>query len=331
MTISDIAKLAGVSAATVSRVINKSGRVSAEIEKRVLKVIEDTHYSPNVTGRMLRTAQTKLLLVSLPTISNSFYSQIVKGIELRASAYGYNILLSPTQNQLAIELKYLQMLTSRQVDGMISFSTRLDIARLNLVASQYPFVLACECPKNAQVSCVSIDNQEAAFEATRILLEKGHQRIGMLSGKLYRTSASLREKGYKNALKEKGIEFDPSLISSCEYHHESGFAGMQKLMEGSNPPTALFCVCDDMAAGAIRYLDNAGLKAGRDVDIIGFDDTSIASMYLPSISSVSQPRTDIGTTAVDLLMEKIQDIHSTVKRVTLPHSIILRESVSRMK
>ena len=326
MTISDIAKLAGVSVATVSRVLNHKGKVSANVEKKVLQIVKENNYVPNIKGRSLRTSHTMMLLVMIPNISNSFYSKIVSGLEYSASKYGYNIIVAPTRNNPATESKYFQMLTSQQVDGIISFSTCLSSEDINLLASKYPFVIACECPPDINLSTVSIDNYRAAYEAVSALIEKGHKKIGMLTGTQYHASALLREKGYQKALQNYHIPYDEALMVSCQYNYESGILGTERLLALPEPPTAIFCVCDDMAAGAIRCLHKKGLTAGKDIDIIGFDNTTLAEVYTPSISSVSQPCFDIGTTAVDLLMEKVRDITKKKKKVILPHDLIVRET-----
>ncbi|MCH4193512.1 MAG: LacI family transcriptional regulator [Butyrivibrio sp.] len=327
MTITEIAELAGVSVATVSRAINHQGKVSEEVSRRVLDIVEKYHYVPNATGRSLRTCRTGMLLILLPGLSNSFYSNIVRGIEQRASENGYNIIAAPTQNKRSIEDKYLNMLHTHQVDGVIALSTTLDREEIRETGMKLPLVIACECPSGAEISSVQVDNQAAAYDAAEALIRMGHRRIGMISSVCTCNSRLLRENGYTMALDAHGISHAEELMVRAEdLGYDSGFQACRQLMEMQDRPTALFCYCDQLAIGALRYLDQMGLAAGHDVDVIGFDDIDIAGSYLPALSSVAQPCFDMGTTSFDLLLEKINQISSTPKKVILPHRLVLRDT-----
>lgn len=331
MTIKDIAKLAGVSSATVSRVMNEDSGVSEKLKQKVQQVIQETNYVPNTVGRNLRKSKSDMILVILPTLSNPFYSKILKGIEERATQQGYGILISVTHLSVKTEKKYLKMLQTKQVDGVISFFSKLDVEELNEITSEYPFVQCCEYTNGAKLPYVMIDNQKAAYEAVSYFIKKGHRKIGMISGSFYESSEQAREQGYKEALANVNMEFNPDYICKSNYKPESGMESCKALLNLSEPPTAILTVSDTLAIGAIKYLKQIGMKAGQDVEVIGFDNASITRVYDPTISTVSQPRYNIGTIAVDLVLEKLNDIKGVNKGVILPHQLILRESTGEKK
>jgi len=324
--IKDIARLANTSVATVSRVINGDPNVSEALKKRVYDVIEETGYVPNFVGRNLRTSKSYKLLVILPDIANQFYSEILKGIEEQAGHCGYDVLTSITHLNTEIETRYLDMVKTRQVDGIISFYTAMDSEKIRELARTYPYVQACEPDMAAESSYVMIDNEKAAYDAVTYLIEKGYQSIGMISGTFYRNSENARETGYRRALQTAGLAFCSDNIKHASYDYATGYAECTRLLEQKEPVTAVFSVSDVVAAGAVRSVLDHGLVPGKDVGVIGFDNTSLSETYNPSITTVAQPRHDIGTIAVDLLMEKINDIHAISKGIVLPHHIVYRQS-----
>ncbi|MDF2593669.1 MAG: transcriptional regulator, LacI family [Clostridia bacterium] len=329
MTIKDIAKLAGVSVATVSRVINDDPGVAEKLKNKVIQVVKETNYVPNTVGRNLRMSKSNMILVMLPTLSNPFYSKILKGIEQRASENGYGILVSVTHHDVKIEKKYLRMLQMKQADGVISLFSTLNIEELNQAAAKYPFVQCCEYTEGAKLPYVMINNTNAAYEATRYFISHGHKRIGVISGSFYESSETAREKGYRSALVSAGLDFDEKYIIKSNYKPEDGMEICHKLLSFSEPPTAILALSDTLAIGAIRYLKSVGMKVGEEIEVIGFDNSSIARVYDPALSTVAQPRFDLGTVSVDLVIEKINDLSIVNKGIILPHELILRESTCK--
>lgn len=326
MTIKDIAKLAGTSVATVSRVINGDARVAQATKQSVLLVIEQTGFTPNFVGRNLRRAKSGKILVIVPTTTNPFFSKILRGIEQRALESDYTVLVGVSQLNNELERKFLDMLITKQVDGVISFFSTIDKQELSEIARKLPYVECCEFSGCANVSHTFVDNEAAACDAVNYLVSYGHKRIAMISGKYYRSSEGLRATGYKRALAEAGLEFDPHLVEYGNYTYDGAALCCEKLLAQKNPPTAFFTVSDSTAAGTIKCLLEHGYKVGSDVDVIGFDNASIATMFIPSITSVSQPRFELGSTSFDLLLEKIQEINAISKTIILPHSLVVRES-----
>lgn len=331
MTVKDIAALAGVSTATVSRVLNNHPATKEKTREKVLKIIEDTNFVPNSMGRSLRKSSNKLILFMLPAMSNVFYADIFKGIEETAASYGYNVLACVTNNNRLLEERYMKLLINRQVDGAITGFSTYEAKDVNAIAASFPFVQVCEHTPKAEVSYVSVDNENAAYEATSYLVGKGHKKIHLLNYRFYIYSSIAREAGYRKALLEAGLGEDSAQVV---YGHSnsmftSGYEKTQEAFRGENKPTALFCMSDAYALGAIQYLREAGLCAGRDVDVIGFDNTPDSIVSYPMLSTVSQPQYELGVTATELLMEKIQNIHSAPRGILLPHSLILRASTSK--
>lgn len=326
MTIKDIAKLAGVSVATVSRVLNNDPKVGDASLEKVRKIIKEYNYVPNNAGRNLRKSKSEMILVILPTLSNPFYSKILRGIEERAAELGYGVLVSVTHIDLKVEKKYLKILQTKQADGAISLFSMLGKDELNELSSQFPFVQCCEYTQGAKLSYVSIDNYKAAYAATEYFIKNNHKKIGMISGRFYKSSEADREKGYRDALIDHGMEFDEKYIVKSDYRPTSGKLLCEKLLSMDPSPTAILAVSDMLAIGAIRHLKEINLKAGEDIEVIGFDNASITKVYDPAVSTVSQPRYELGKIAVDLLIEKIEDINSLNKGITLSHELLLRES-----
>lgn len=326
MNIKEIARLAGVSVATVSRTINHQGKASPEVQKRIREIMKKTGYVPNATGRSLRTTRTGMVLVLLPTLSSSFYSRIVEAVSDAAGRQGYSIIVAASRMERETEEGYLNLMRMHQVDGIIALATMLSREEIQEFSRQYPLVIACECPADTQVSCVEIDNYKAAYDAAAGLARRGHRRIAMVNFAYHVNSSDLREKGFRQALQDAGITPDEALIIHTGMDVQDGSTACDTLLAMTQPPTAAFCYSDALAVGMVRTLETHGLKAGKEMEIIGFDDTDLAGAYLPGITSVAQPGADIGLAAFSLLQEKMEDLNSMPKKVILPHTIVYRET-----
>ncbi len=329
MTIKDIARLAETSVATVSRVLNDDPKVAPSTRAKVLAVVKENNYVLNVNSRTMRTKKSQKILVLIPTIVNSFYSKILQGIEARAEENGYDVLIAISNLEEAREKKYLDMLRTKQVDGAISLFSLLPVEGINQLASKYPFVQACEPTIGSHTSSVTVDNRQAIYDVTSEFIKNGHKRIAMISGDYYKYSELNRERGYKDALEDHNMPYDQSLIVKTFYRYHDGSDALRTLLSMKNPPTAVICVSDSLAIGAVNEVVAQGLKPGKDVAIIGFDNTSITSNFVPTISTIAQPRFDLGINAFDLLLEKLTSLDSQSKKVILPYEIIHRESTKR--
>lgn len=325
-TISDVAKVAGVSVATVSRVINGIANVSPETTAKVTKAIQELDYRPNLLGRNLRRTKSERILVLLPNISNPFYSEIVKGIEDVANRNGYNIMLCNTDSDIKREKKYIKMLKTRLADGAILMASEISCEELTELAKEVSMVQCCEYKEGIPVFHVSIDNEKAAYKATKHLISLGHRKIAFIGANNQFLSSNLREKGYLRALSDEGIEPNPDYLCYGDYSYKSGLRNMKKLLNLQERPTAVFCVSDVMAIGAIRLAMEENLKVPEELAVCGFDNIHFSWMFTPSVTTIAQPMYDLGCTAMDALIRIIEGKSSEVIHYFLEYELIIRDS-----
>ncbi len=330
-TIQDVAKMAGVSVATVSRVLNNSSHVSEKTRENVMKAMKVLDYRPNLLGRNLRRDETRMILVLLPSISNPFYSRVVKGVETVARENGYYIMLCNTDSKRERELVYIQMLQNRLADGVIFMAPELSSKELSDIGKSYPVVQCCEYKEGALVSQVSIDNFNAAYMAVLQLAKLGHKRIGLITCKNLFVSTIQREAGYKKAIEDAGLIFDDNLIKYGNYSFKSGVrAAKHLLLTPGERPTAVFAISDIMAIGAIMGLKEKGINVPDDISVIGFDNINYAAMYNPALTTISQPQYELGCEAMRLLLMQIRGEIKHPANVVLEHELIIRESTRRL-
>lgn len=325
-TIQDVAKLAGVSVATVSRVINNSPSVSQETKDLVNQTIQKLNYRPNLLGRNLRRSETRMILVLLPTLSNPIYSRIVKGIEDIAHKDGYNVLLCDTRSDLSRERNYIDLLRNRLADGVIFMSPILENDTLSHLGKGFPVVQCCEYKEGTDVPYVSIDNFAAAYKAVKHLIGLGHKRIAFLGTRFSLNSASERESGYLKALADHRIQPDPALIKYGDYSFKSGLRAGTQLLDLPERPTAVFAISDLMAIGIIRSALASNIRIPEELAVVGFDNISFSSMYAPSLTTISQPLYDLGASAMELLLKQIRAEAGYPQSILLEHELLIRES-----
>ncbi len=326
-TIKDVARLAGVSVATVSRVLNDYDNVRPETVKIVQKAIEELDYQPNFLGRTLRRLETMKILVVVPTISNQFYSRVLKGIQLAAQSAGYHTMLAITNSDAGIEQEHINMARRKLVDGVIFLHTTMDAAALTEFAAACPAVSACELVGGASISTVSIDDFRAALDGVRFLLQNGCRRIAFISaGNLY-NSSRCRRMGYERALAEAGIRPEEALILDEGFTFNAGKRAAERLLRMDRLPDAVFATSDSTAIGVISALAQYGVRVCEDVSVMGFDNNQIAEYYLPPLTTISQPQFDIGHKAFELLHDKINNRSCEDQHILLPHRLEYRSSV----
>lgn len=323
-TIIDVAREAGVSSATVSRVLNDSSNVSEETCLRVKAAIAKLDYTPNLSSRNLRRKESRIILVMLPDIG-AFYGGILAGIDIRARQAGYNPLITATNRNPVHERELTRMLDHRQADGVISMTPTLPVHEMIALNRRFPFIQCCEYSENSGLSHVSIDNYGATYQAASYFVRTGHTRIAMISSSNAYISTRLREKAYLQVLEDNGIPFNPEYLRQGTYSFESGYEHAQVLLHLSPAPTAILCICDSVAAGCISAVIHASLRVPEDVSVMGFDNINIAKMLQPSLSTVSQPLRRLGATAVELFLERIGGKRKPVE-IFLPHELVIRNS-----
>jgi LacI family repressor for deo operon, udp, cdd, tsx, nupC, and nupG len=325
-TMKDVAKLAKVSDATVSRVFSDPDAVSDKTKQIVLDAADELNYELNVLARNLRKMKTEIIMVILPDISNPFFSKIVRGIESVAMENNYKILLGDTKNDLVLEKEYLKNLDQKYADGVISLTARIDSKLIREISEKYNMVLACEYIDEASVPTVSIDNVEGAYKATKHLINLGHKRIAHISGPKNVILSQDRLKGYKKALSDHNIKIDGDLINEGDFGYKSGYKNMSKLLKLDKAPTAVFADSDQMAIGAIKAIKSHGLKVPDDFAVVGFDNIEIASIYEPSLTTVCQPMYEIGVKAMQLLLDILEKKERENIKIKLESKLIIRDS-----
>lgn len=326
VTIKDVARAAGVSVATVSRVLNGSANVSASAAELVNNAIEELHYSPNFLGRNLRKCETNVILVIQPTSVHSLYAEIISGMQEAASKHGYDIIATTSYGMGEHETRQMKMLFNRTVDGAVLLGTQYDAQTINKLAENYDIALCCEGIEGANVLTVTVNDEQAAYDAACALIRKGHKKIGIISTNSDAMSSIYREKGYLRALEEHNIPICQDYIYRDSYDYENGKKAVQKFMALKEPPTAVFAVSDILAAAAIKTTIEMGLTVGKDLAILGFDNIALSEMFIPTISTVSQPCREMGMFTIEKLISNITSNEKDNKYYKMPHEIILRQS-----
>ncbi|EMT39121.1 LacI family DNA-binding transcriptional regulator [Thermoanaerobacter thermohydrosulfuricus] len=323
-TIRDVAKLAGVSTATVSRVLNEQGGVNSETKQKVLDAIKKLNYKPNTIAKNFRQNKTDTIIVVIPDITNTFFSKILLGMQDVANANGYNVLLCNTNNDVEKELEYIRFTERRGADGIIFLTARVNYTNILELTKTCPVVVACEYIDNLDIPTVSINNFKAAYEATEYLIKLGHKKIAYINGPEGIVLSRDRLRGYKAALERYGIEIDEKLIFEGDFYYESGYKHAKQILE--NEATAVFTASDDMAAGFIRYCIDNNIKVPEEVSVVGFDNIKLASIIKPELTTIAQPMYEIGTTAMDMLIKLIKGEEVEKRNIVLEHQLIVRES-----
>lgn len=320
--INDVARAAGVSKATVSRVLNNKEIVSDNTKEKVYAAIEKLQYQPNLIGRMLRTSETQKVLVLLPDIANSFFSTVIRGISAQAQEYGYTVMTGMTRSSLQKEESYIELLENRVIEGIILLSSNMDAERITELSKRRPIVQCSEYVVESDTSGVYINNEQAAYEAVSHLIELNHTNIGFIgSDRPYRSGID-RENGFIKAMRENDLPVRHCYHS--DYSLKDGYNYCMTMLSHPQPPTAIFAVSDWLAVGVLDALyDTDHLM---EVSVVGFDDSSIARAFRPQITTVSQPRFEMGKTAMKLLREKIVNINSPNIRKTVEHKLVIRDT-----
>lgn len=333
ITIYDVAREAGVSMATVSRVVNGNPNVKPVTRKKVLETIRRMGYRPNAVARGLASKRTTTVGVVIPDISYAFFAELTRGIEDIANMYHYNIMLCNSDLQKEKELQLTEALLEKQVDGLLFLGGEVTPEHREIFAgARVPIVLAATYDEVEQDRpYVTIDQVGAAKEATQVLIREGHERIGLLGGPLTDPIIGFpRYQGFKEAMAEAGLDFNDQWVRLGNYRYDSGLEAAKELLSMDDAPTAIFAVNDEMAVGAIHAAQDLGLNVPADVSVIGFDNTPLASQVRPLLSTVSVPMYDIGAVAMRLLTKYMNDETIEENQVVLPHRLRLADS-TRLK
>lgn len=325
MSIQKIARMAGVSVATVSRVLNNSDSVKPANRQKVLEAIEESNYQPNLLARQLRTARSSMILVLVSDISNPFCAEVVKGIEEQAERNGYRILLCNSGADIARSRSSLQLLSGKMVDGIITMDAFSKLPELSQLIGMAPWVQCAEHDDNGQISCVGIDDDVAAQSVVHYLAGQGRQRIALINHDLRYRYARLRQQGYAHQLKEQQLAWQ-AIAYASELSFSAGKAAMNQLLAGETRPDAVFAVSDTLAAGAMAAIQQAGLRIPQEIAVVGFDGSELADMVSPPLTTLAQPSREIGRRACELVLQKIIRPDSPPQCVIMQGELVVRAS-----
>ena len=327
-TLSDVARLARVSTATASRALSNPGLVSEATRLAVIAAAEQTNYRPNLMARSLRKQQSQAIIVLVPGLDNYFYLEILRGLEEAAHARGYSLVLGLTNGDQDREDAYISVVQSQRADGLILLDGGLSHLLGAEQTFKVPAVQVVERLPGVDLPFVKIDDRAAAAKATRHLLDLGHRRIGHISGLPRYSVTPDRIAGYRQALEAAGVRFDPALVVRGDFLTVQGEAAARQLMALDKPPTAIFCGNDESAFGAMTALRDLGFKVPTDISLVGFDDVQQAAQHDPPLTTLRQPRYELGFAAMTLLLDILSRAGDLELEQILPVEMILRESTA---
>ena len=330
LTLEDIAKQAGVSRSTVSRVVNDQPYVKPEVRERVLKVIQSTGFHPNLAARTLASQRSWMIGLVLPRSVSSFFSdpyfpRLTQGIAQACNQHNYTLGLFLVGTPEDEEKIYPRVSRRGFLDGVLVQSGQIGDHLIDrLVNSTLPLVVAGRPFNTTDLSYIDVDNVQAAFQAVSHLVTLGYRRIGTISGMTNSTVSLDRKEGYLKALLEHGLVVDKDLIVEGDFSEASGYRAMELLLPAQ--PEAIFAASDLMALGAMRFVREAGLRVPDDIAFVGFDDLPQASLADPPLTTIHQPITEFGMKAVEILIDLIEDGAKSMQRVIMDTELVIRAS-----
>ncbi len=305
-TAKDVAKLAGVSAATVSRVLNNDPRISEETKKKVFQCVEKLDYRINSIARSLKTNKTYTIGFVCPEVANDFFMNIAQGVENELSKQGYSVIICNANENINEEEEKIRLLCEKYVDGIILIPTSNEGEHLKQFKNEdRPIVLVDRLVEDFKADAVLVDNINGCYNAIEYLINSGERRIGFIGGDMRLTSAKERFEGYKRALKDYFLPIEEAIIKFGDFHSKSGYQLMKELVEYDNPPSYVFIANFYMHVGATKYLIEQGEMFKKSISIASFDDMELSSILGFSKLRVRQPMVEIGTRAAKLLLSRI--------------------------
>lgn len=329
-TIYDVARQAGVSAATVSRVLNGHVKVDPTLAERVMAAVSQLGYRRNAVARNLRTSRTSLWAVIISDVENPFFTSMVRGIEDVASAAGYSVVLCNSDENPDKESSYIAAALSEQMAGVVISPSSNQVDDVNLLLEAgCPVVVIDRELDNVTADTVLVDNEHGAELATTHLVEQGNTRIACITGPQWLSSATQRFDGYARALSKAGQSVDETLVRYADFREQGGYDAMASLLDDGPAPDAVFATNNLMTIGAMECLVQRGLSVPDDVAIVGFDSIPWADLIRPTLTTVAQPTYEVGRRAAQLLTKRAESPDAEPERVVLPTSLQVRASSTR--
>ena len=327
ITLKMVAESAGVSVNTASRAINSKSDINEETKKRVLQVAQELGYVRNATAVALRTRKTGTIGVVIADNRNPFYAELLNGIEVAAREKNYHIILANTQRDYKKEEEAINLLLTKRVDGLLITPVQdKDEDIKNLLDANIPFVVVGRDFENIEIDAVFNDEVKGGFLATEYLIKKGHKRIALVDGFIYKSPAKGRLEGYKKALDKYRISLDESLISVGDINIEDGYERTKQMLEKNLEFTAIFTYNDMMAFGSMQAIKEKGLRIPEDIGLVGYDDIQFSSLISPSLTTIRLKKQELGIESVKLLFSRINKEHKKTKKIMLDVELQIRET-----
>ena len=332
ITIKDVAHVAGVSHATVSRVINNSAKVSEEKRQRILDAMDSLGYVPNLQARGLAGGRTKVIGVLIPDFGTRYAGIVIQGIHAELAARDYDMMLYTTSHRKTKESSYVKSLTQGLAEGLLLLLPIDPGAYVEgLRRINYPYVVIDHQGFDNFSPTVVATNRQGAYEGTRYLIELGHQRIGFVAGMDHTSSSFERFAGYQDALRDHNLDYDKDLIASGEFNRPDGYKAGLKLIDLPEPPTAIFAANDESAFGVIDAARERGLQVPNDISVMGFDDLPDAEWAKPALTTVKQPLYEMGRQATAMLFQCMERPNGPTQRLQLSTELAIRATCARFK
>lgn len=328
-TLYDIARELGLSVTAVSRALNGKDGVSEETKAKVKEAAKRLNYTPNILAKSLRINSTKTIGVVVSDSSYSFSTGIIKGLEKTAADRGYNIILSNTDKDYEKEKKAIELLASKRIDGLIILSSLLAKSEddINFIRGLgVPSIFVTRKPVCSDSDYVLNDNFKGAFLITDYLIKKGQRKIHYLNGPKDISSITARLEGYKSALEDNNIEYDPLIVYHIDETQEAGYSAMSKLLDKDGDIKAVMCGCDIIAIGVMQAILDKGYRIPEDIKVAGYDDIEFACYLRVPLTTVRQPQYTMGCEAMRILLDKVESVDESVRQVILDPELIIRQS-----
>lgn len=327
--IKDIADLAGVSVATVSRTLSKPELVRPETARRIDEAIANLNYRPNMLASGLRRQRSDNVIVAVPSIYNPFTSAFVQGIENVAREARYGVLLAITESDQTLLDSYVDMIAGKQADGLILLDTILPTSlKETCEFARAPIVAACEYPPGLNIPRVRLDNVEAMAMMTSYLAKLGHRSIAAVTGPIDQFMAQDRLAGFRLGLKRAGLDVDSAPVALGDFTLESGFAAVNELLDGGAKFTAICCANDEMAIGALAALRERDIAVPDDMTVVGCDNLRFGAFASPPLTTIDVPTIETGEAAMQLMLDLLRDPTDKPREVIIPHRLVQRRSAA---
>ena len=327
--IKDVAKKAGVSVTSVSRVLNGGKYVRDEIRERVLKTVEEMGYTPSSIARSLVLRKTNMIGVIIPDLTSSFHSTILSSIEEVASRNSYSILVSNIAEDIEKEKMYLNDFKQMRVSGIIVMHEKVNPEIIQIFNTmEMPIVFSSVKPKGVNnFTSIVINNTKASYDATKYLIDLGHRQIAFIGGDMNDiTSGQERYNGFMSAMEDNGIKVEENFVKFGDYKVNDGYAKMNEILKKKPYPTAVFAASDDMAVGAMNAIFDHGLRVPDDISVMGFDGSNFTEFIRPKLTSMEQPIRELGKLSVELLIRQINNQDRFLDEVIVSHKLVARDS-----